>query len=111
MSPRWPSGPSSIRSFGVRCIEVGGPENLTFNELAALLQDVRGSDAKVRHVPRGVLRVLASFGSRQAARRARDGHRRHDVRRRRRAAAAYADLPVTDLRTALTRTLDESQRL
>jgi uncharacterized protein YbjT (DUF2867 family) len=40
-------------------IEVGGPEDLTFNELAAALRDVRGAPAKVRHVPRTMLRALA----------------------------------------------------
>ena len=42
-----------------RTIDVGGPENVTFNELAALLNDVRGETAKVRHVPRLVLRAMA----------------------------------------------------
>ena len=32
-------------------LEVGGPENLTFNQLAALLQSVCGLPGKVRHVP------------------------------------------------------------
>jgi uncharacterized protein YbjT (DUF2867 family) len=40
-------------------IEVGGPEDLTFNELVAALRDVRGAPAKVRHVPRTMLRALA----------------------------------------------------
>ena len=42
-----------------RVLEVGGPRNLTFNELAALLQELRGDHAKIRHVPRGLLRLLA----------------------------------------------------
>lgn len=33
-------------------IEVVGPDNLTFNELAALLQRIRERPAKVRHIPR-----------------------------------------------------------
>jgi nucleoside-diphosphate-sugar epimerase len=48
-----------------RVIEVGGPRNLTFNELAASLQRARGESGNVRHVPRPVLRVAARF-SRQA---------------------------------------------
>ena len=44
-----------------RTFEVGGPGNLTFRELAALLQDVRGDDRTVRHVPRAVLRALSPF--------------------------------------------------
>jgi NADH dehydrogenase len=46
-------------------IEVGGPRNLTFNELAALLQSARGRTGSVRHIPRPVLRLTAPF-SRQA---------------------------------------------
>ncbi len=41
-------------------IEIGGDENLSFNELASLLQDVRGRQASVRHVPRPLLRALAT---------------------------------------------------
>ncbi len=41
-------------------IEIGGDENLSFNELASLLQDVRGRRARVRHIPRPLLRVLAT---------------------------------------------------
>jgi uncharacterized protein YbjT (DUF2867 family) len=46
-------------------IEVGGPRNLTFNELAGSLQHARGKSGNVRHVPRQALRVAARF-SRQA---------------------------------------------
>jgi NADH dehydrogenase len=46
-------------------IEVGGPHNLTFNQLAALQQRVRGKTEKVRHIPPAVLRAAAPF-SRQA---------------------------------------------
>ena len=60
-------------------LEVGGPEDLTFNELAAILQDIRGTTDKVRHVPRPVLRGLAPF-SRKATGRRRDGHDGHDLR-------------------------------
>ena len=48
-----------------RVIEVGGPQNLTFNELAVLLQRIRGRSARVRHVPPGLLRAVAPF-ARQA---------------------------------------------
>lgn len=41
-------------------IDIGGDENLSFNELASLLQDVRGRRARVRHVPRPLLRALAA---------------------------------------------------
>jgi NADH dehydrogenase len=42
-------------------IEIGGNENLTLNEFAALLLDVRGQRARVRHIPRPLLRALAPF--------------------------------------------------
>lgn len=48
-----------------RVIEVGGPQNLTFNQLAELRQHARGKTKNVRHVPRAILRAGAPF-SRQA---------------------------------------------
>lgn len=48
-----------------KVVEVGGPRNLTFNELATLLQQSRGTSSKVRHVPRTLLRLIAPV-SRQA---------------------------------------------
>lgn len=42
-------------------IEVGGPRNLTFNQLAALLQQARGTSETVRHIPRPALRLAAPF--------------------------------------------------
>lgn len=48
-----------------RVTEIGGPQNLTFNQLAALLNQTRGSSARVHHIPRSVLRAMAPF-SRQA---------------------------------------------
>jgi len=40
-------------------IEVIGPGCLTFNQLAADLRALSGRPARVRHVPRGLLRILA----------------------------------------------------
>ena len=40
-------------------LEVGGPDDLTFNQLAALLLESGVATGKVRHVPRGVLRAMA----------------------------------------------------
>jgi NADH dehydrogenase len=48
-----------------RVIQVGGPQNLTFNQLADLLQQTRGESAKVRHVPRQLLKLMSPL-SRQA---------------------------------------------
>ena len=42
-------------------VEIGGPENLTQNEVAALYGRLCGRQPTVRHVPRGVLRVLATL--------------------------------------------------
>ena len=60
-------------------LEIGGPQNMTFNELAALLAEVRGRPARVRHVPRGLAPgrgALQPTGERGD----RDGHDRHDLR-------------------------------
>jgi uncharacterized protein YbjT (DUF2867 family) len=84
-----------------RVIEVGGPQNLTFNELAGLLGEARGRPAKVRHVPRGLLRALAPVARQPRAALAMDTiDMTFDA-----AAAAHmsADLPMTDIRAALTR--------
>lgn len=46
-----------------RTVDVGGPENLTQNEVAALYGRIAGREAKVRHLPPALLRVLAAvFG-------------------------------------------------
>ena len=42
-------------------VEVGGPRNLTFNELALLSQQAHGGSGAVRHIPRAVLRLTAPF--------------------------------------------------
>jgi NADH dehydrogenase len=42
-------------------LEIGGPQNLSFNELAAALQTATGRTAPPRHVPRAALRVLATL--------------------------------------------------
>jgi NADH dehydrogenase len=42
-------------------LEIGGPENVSFNELAARLQRAAGRAAPPRHVPRAMLRLLASM--------------------------------------------------
>ncbi len=78
-------------------LEVGGPENVTFNELAALLQSVQGSARRYRHIPRPVLRVLGRIARQPRAAVAMDTlDMTFD-------APAHDDLPMTDLRTALSR--------
>ncbi|MGH2867248.1 MAG: SDR family oxidoreductase [Solirubrobacteraceae bacterium] len=84
-----------------RVIEVGGPQNLTFNELAGLLGDVRGRPAKVRHVPRRLLRAIAPFARQPRAALAMDTiDMTFDAPA---AAHASARLPMTDIKAALTR--------
>jgi NADH dehydrogenase len=81
-------------------LEVGGPQNMTFNQLASLLQKVRGGPAKVRHVPRWLLRTMAPV-TRQARAAVTmdtvdmtfDAHAAH---------RAFADLPMTDIQIAVT---------
>jgi uncharacterized protein YbjT (DUF2867 family) len=82
-----------------RSLDVGGPDNLTFNQLAAELVRLRGGHASVRHIPRWVLRAMAPVARQAAAAVAMDtvdltfhpnGSREQ-----------FADLPLTDSRTAL----------
>jgi uncharacterized protein YbjT (DUF2867 family) len=40
-------------------LELGGPDNLTFNELAVILQETTGHRGAIRHIPRPALRVMA----------------------------------------------------
>jgi uncharacterized protein YbjT (DUF2867 family) len=44
-----------------RVIEVGGPENLTLNQVADILQCVIGRRARVRHVPLPLMRAMSNF--------------------------------------------------
>ena len=46
---------------GNRTIEIGGPDNLTRNDVVALYGRVAGRPAKVRHVSTGALRVLSAI--------------------------------------------------
>jgi NADH dehydrogenase len=40
-------------------IEVGGPENLTMNQVAAIFERASGSQAKKRHIPLPLMRVMS----------------------------------------------------
>jgi NADH dehydrogenase len=42
-----------------RVLELGGPDDLTFNQLAAILQQIAGRCGTVRHIPRPALQVMA----------------------------------------------------
>ena len=39
-------------------LEIGGPDNLTFNEVAALVKETTGRHAPVRHIPRPALHAM-----------------------------------------------------
>ena len=85
-------------------LEVGGPQNLTFNELAAILQEVRGRTRRIHHVPRSILRAMAPLARQPRAAITMDtADMSFDVTGR-------SDLPLTDLRTALSRVTSESNR-
>jgi len=40
-------------------LEIGGPDNLTFNQVASLVQETTGRHAPVRHIPRPALHAMA----------------------------------------------------
>lgn len=67
-----------------RDADIGGPDNLTFNELAALVQAADGSSGGIRHVPRAALKVGAQTVGRAVP----------AVGRQMRAALAMDDQPL-----------------
>jgi uncharacterized protein YbjT (DUF2867 family) len=91
-----------------KIVEVGGPENLTFNELARLVQEVRGEPRRVRHVPRAVLRAFAPFARQPKAGLTLDTS---DMTFDGAAARTdFSDVPLTDPRTALLLATGETRR-
>lgn len=42
-------------------LQLGGPDNLTFNQVAALLQEAAGRTGEVRHIPRPALQAIATL--------------------------------------------------
>jgi NADH dehydrogenase len=95
-----------------REIVIGGPDTLTFNQLAAIVQDVAGRRATVRHIPRPVLRARSHVArplNPQLARQSRAAvvldtidlsFDPGPVRRE------FPDLPETGVREALQKLLD-----
>ena len=97
-------------------LELGGPDNLTFNQLAALVQEVTGRRGTVRRIPRPALQAIAWAAA--AVRPA--------LARQARAALAmdtldmtfdptptrqaFPDLPDTDIRLALKDLLKGKRR-
>jgi len=78
-------------------IDVGGPDNLTFNQLVAELQNVTGRSRKVRHVPRWLLRAISPVARQPAAALVMDTV---DLTFEP-SPRAVPELPLTDSRTAL----------
>jgi NADH dehydrogenase len=85
-------------------VEVGGPGNVTLNELAALVQEVRGTHRKTRHIPRWLLRVLA-YGARQPRAALTMDTIDMTFEACRPERASIADISTTEVRTALAETL------
>jgi uncharacterized protein YbjT (DUF2867 family) len=83
-----------------RILEVGGPRNLTFNELAELFRTTLDRPARIRHVPRPLLRLLSPLARPAAAALTMDTEdMTFDAAAHR---AGFADLPSTDPMSALT---------
>jgi uncharacterized protein YbjT (DUF2867 family) len=95
------------RGLRSQFLELGGPDNLTFDQVASLLQETIGSAATVRHIPRLALHAMAMATAglkRDLARQARAAlamdsiDMTFDPSRIRR---AFPQLPDTDMATAL----------
>jgi NADH dehydrogenase len=79
-------------------LEVGGPEDLTFNQLAGIVRDTRNGPKTFRHVPRWVLRAMSPVSRQPRAALVMD---RIDLRFDAHAGDANGALGKTDVRTAL----------
>jgi uncharacterized protein YbjT (DUF2867 family) len=84
-------------------LEVGGPQDMTFNELADLLQRTRGRPQRVRHVPRWLLRSAAPFTRQAQAALTMD--RLEMTFDAASARSAFSELPMTDIESALTQAI------
>jgi NADH dehydrogenase len=90
-----------------KVLELGGPDNLTFNQVAAIVQEITGLGGTVRHIPRPALQATAWLTAAikpALARQARAAlamdtlDMTFDPTPTRR---AFPDLPETDIRQAL----------
>ncbi|HEX3621112.1 MAG TPA: NAD(P)H-binding protein [Acidimicrobiales bacterium] len=79
-------------------LEVGGPEDLTFNELAGIVRESRNGPKTFRHIPRWVLRAMSPVSRQPRAALVMD---RIDLRFDAHAAEGNRLLAKTDVRTAL----------
>ncbi|MBV9095179.1 MAG: SDR family oxidoreductase [Streptosporangiaceae bacterium] len=99
-----------------RVLALGGPDNLTFNELAAIVQETTGRRGTVRHIPRPALHAVAWLTAAiqpALARQARAAlamdtlDMTYDPTPTRQ---AFPDLPETDIRLALKDLLEGDRR-
>ena len=97
-------------------LELGGPDNLTFNQVAAIVQEITGRRGTVRHIPRPALQAIARLTAAikpALARQARAAlamdtlDMTFDPTPARR---AFPDLPETDIRLALKDLLERDRR-
>jgi len=85
-----------------RVLEIGGPRNMTFNELVGLVRDVRGRPKKIRHVPRWALRAMAPLARQPRAALTMDTiDMTFDAMA---ARIGYSDLPIIEPDGALSQT-------
>jgi uncharacterized protein YbjT (DUF2867 family) len=90
--------------FRGRVLELGGPDNLTFYQLAAILQQATGRHGAVRHIPRPTLRMMAIATTTQKlalARQARAALIIDTIDMTFDPAAASLAFPTANIRTAL----------
>ena len=105
---------AALTSHAVTCpslrghiLELGGPDNLTFNQLAAILQQTTGRRGAVRHIPRPALQMMAwltAVTKPALARQARAALAMDTIDMRFDPAAtrqAFPNLPTTDMPSAL----------
>jgi uncharacterized protein YbjT (DUF2867 family) len=89
-------------------LELGGPGNLTFNQVAAIVQQANGGQGAVRHIPRAALHLMAmtTVAMKPAlARQARAALAMDTIDMTFEPAAArdaFPGLPETDMRSAIT---------
>lgn len=55
------NGVLQIPAFRGRTIEIGGPENLTSHQVVEAFERVSGKEAKITHVPLGLLRTVSTM--------------------------------------------------
>ncbi|HEY2308553.1 MAG TPA: SDR family oxidoreductase [Streptosporangiaceae bacterium] len=98
-----------------RLLEIGGPENLTFNQLATAIQAAAGRTSASRHVPPLVLRLMAQTAGRlkpELGRQARAAllmdrlRLGHDAGK---ARQTYPDIPLTPLAICLAPQAEKSR--